>query len=84
LKGSSVLLPTETATEYEFRLPITEVDKIAITNIAFYRLKFELFGAEGKALEGYLYASEFALNGYEPKTGEDIKGFLWFSGYICD
>ncbi|MDR1656024.1 MAG: hypothetical protein LBT47_00500 [Deltaproteobacteria bacterium] len=83
LVGSKILFPSEYCSIYNFRTPIKSVVSVKIAGLTLYKLGVILGGLDDDELPCELYASEHVLNGYSPKTGDDIQGVLRLAGYIA-
>jgi hypothetical protein len=80
LHGRSLMLPTEVVGISEFHFPVQEVQHGEILGHHFVRLRVTIAGFGENSVQGWMYASDHILKGYEPQVGDDISGVFWMQG----
>lgn len=78
--GRGLLLPTEVVSMWAFQVPVLGVEKTEFMGRRFLRILTVFSGIGERAVQGYLYAAEHVLKGYEPQIGDDVAGTLWLQG----
>lgn len=78
----SAIFPSEIEDEYEFSSDINDVEKFNFMGMNFYRMEIEILRDIDKGgIKVNLYANEDLLEGYEPKKGDNIRGYLQLQAY---
>ena len=84
LEGSCWLYPTKVPDDAEFRGVIEDVGYFELEDVGFYRAKITLVADDDHPLAILLYASELILNGYVPRKGDSVEGFVWLQGRLLE
>lgn len=81
--GSSVYLPHgsgDDRDDAEFQGVIEAINTFEHDGQKVYRLEMVLMRPGDEEFRMPVYASERALDGYEPRLGEDVEGVMWVQG----
>ena len=84
MTGAAILLPRgsdgDARDDAQFQGVIEAIDTFEHDGQKVYRLEMALMRPEDEEFRMPVYASERALDGYEPRLGEDVEGVMWVQG----
>jgi len=79
--GMTLLWPVSDDDEYQFRTQVWQVERFTIEGQEFYGFRGE-FARGHEDLQWWTYSFVHVMNGYVPKLGEYIDGYLWLQGHL--
>lgn len=83
MAGAAIFVPGQGDARDDawFQGQIDALERFDHDGQAIYRLEMVLMRPGDEEFRLPVYASEYVLNGYVPRLGEDVEGELWVSGY---
>ncbi len=83
LKGARILVPDETACQYQIRVPVTSVEELQFGEEKIFVLIVEFGLNTPNPLRFPLYAPERVCK-IVPQAGDEIDAIIWLQGRIID
>ncbi len=83
LKGARILVPSDTASEYQLRAPVTSVEEVQFGGEKIYMLIVEFGLNTPNPLRFPIYAPERVCK-IAPQAGDEIDAIIWLQGRIID
>ena len=84
MTGAAIFLPHgsdgDARDDAQFQGVIESIDTFEHDGQKVYRLEMVLMRPGDEEFRIPVYASERALDGYEPRLGEDVEGVMWVQG----
>ena len=78
---ASGLMPSDCLDGYEFSSDIYKVEKFRFMDMDFYCLEIEVLRDGDIGMKLNLYANSEMLNGYKPKVGDNVHGYMQLNAY---
>jgi hypothetical protein len=87
MTGASIFLPKggdENPDDAQFQGVIDAVDSFEHDGHRIYRMEMVVMRPDDEEFRIAVFASEYVLDGYVPRLGEDVEGILWLQGWVID
>lgn len=87
MTGASIFLPKggeENPDDVQFQGVIDALDSFEHDGQQIYRMEMVVMRPDDEEFRIAVFASEYVLDGYVPRLGEDVEGILWLQGRIIE
>lgn len=85
MTGASIFLPKggdENPDDAQFQGVIDALDSFEHDGQRIYRMEMVVMRPDDEEFRVAVFASEYVLDGYVPRLGEDVEGILWLQGRV--
>lgn len=85
MTGASIFLPKggdENPDDAQFQGVIDALDSFEHDGQHIYRMEMVVMRPDDEEFRIAVFASEYVLDGYVPRLGEDVEGILWLQGRV--
>jgi hypothetical protein len=85
MTGASIFLPKggdENPDDAQFQGVIDALDSFEHDGQRIYRMEMVVMRPDDEEFRIAVFASEYVLDGYVPRLGEDVEGILWLQGRV--